>query len=65
MALLPQHTLKERGYAGKIYQTDAVTTSALLKEGGADVDGTFLAATSLLVAERLPDSAPSKKPALT
>ena len=43
-AALPQKTLKERGYAGKIYQTHGVANNDFLRVGGKDVEGTFLPA---------------------
>jgi branched-chain amino acid transport system substrate-binding protein len=64
-AALPQKTLKERGYAGKIYQTHGVANADFLRVGGKDVEGTLLPAGPVLVADQLPDSHPVKKPALT
>ena len=63
-AALPQKTLKERGYAGKIYQTHGVANADFLRVGGKDVEGTLLPAGPVLVADQLPDSHPVKKPAL-
>ena len=63
-AVLPQKTLKERGYAGKFYQTHGVANPDFLRVGGKDVEGTFLPAGPVLVAEQLPDSNPVKKSAL-
>ena len=40
-AALPQKTLKERGYAGKIYQTHGVANNDFLRVGGKDVEGTL------------------------
>ncbi len=40
-AVLPQRTLKERGYAGKYYQTHGVANNDFLRVGGKDVDGTY------------------------
>jgi branched-chain amino acid transport system substrate-binding protein len=62
-AALPQKTLKERGYAGKIYQTHGVANADFLRVGGKDVEGTFLPAGPILVADQLPDSNPIKKSA--
>ncbi len=64
-AALPQKTLKERGYKGKIYQTHGVANNDFLRVCGKDCDGTFLPAGPLLVAEQLPDSNPVKQAALT
>ena len=63
-AVLPQATLRERGYQGKIYQTNGVTSNEFLRVGGKAVEGTLLLVTPMLVAEQLPASNPSKKPAL-
>lgn len=63
-AVLPQKSLKERGYAGRIYQTHGVANSDFLRLGGKDVEGTLLPAGPLLVAEQLPDSNPIKKTAM-
>ncbi len=62
-AALPQKTLKERGYTGKIYQTHGVANADFLRIGGKDVEGTFLPAGPVLVADQLPDSNPVKKSA--
>jgi len=64
-AALPQKTLKERGYAGKIYQTHGVANADFLRVGGKDVEGTLLPAGPVLVADQLPDSHPVKKAALS
>ncbi len=64
-AALPQKTLKERGYKGKIYQTHGVANNDFLRVCGKDCEGTFLPAGPLLVAEQLPDSNPVKQAALT
>lgn len=63
-AALPQKTLKERGYAGKFYQTHGVANADFLRVGGKDVDGTFLPAGPVLVAEQLPAAHPVKKSAM-
>ena len=63
-AALPQKTLKERGYAGKIYQTHGVANNDFLRVGGKDVEGTFLPAGPVLVAQQLPDNHPVRKSAL-
>ncbi|MEO7008010.1 MAG: ABC transporter substrate-binding protein, partial [Caldimonas sp.] len=39
-AVLPQRTLKERGYTGKYYQTHGVANNDFLRVGGKDVEGT-------------------------
>jgi len=62
-AALPQKTLRERGYAGKFYQTHGVANADFLRVGGKDVEGTFLPAGPVLVASQLPASHPVKKSA--
>ena len=59
-AALPQKTLKERGYAGKIYQTHGVANNDFLRVCGRDCEGTFLPAGPVLVAAQLPDDHPAK-----
>ncbi len=63
-AALPQKSLKERGYAGKMYQTHGVANADFLRVGGKDVEGTFLPAGPVLVATQLPASNPVRKSAL-
>ncbi|MFT3665281.1 ABC transporter substrate-binding protein [Piscinibacter sp.] len=63
-AALPQKTLKERGYAGKYYQTHGVANADFLRVGGKDVDDTFLPSGPVLVADQLPASNPVKKTAM-
>ncbi len=63
-AALPQKTLKERGYAGKYYQTHGVANADFLRVGGKDVEGTFLPAGPVLVADQLPAANPVRKTAL-
>lgn len=63
-AALPQKTLKERGYKGKIYQTHGVANNDFLRVCGKDCEGTWLPAGPMLVAEQLPDSNEVKKSAL-
>jgi branched-chain amino acid transport system substrate-binding protein len=63
-AALPQKTLKERGYTGKYYQTHGVANNDFLRVGGKDVEGTFLPAGPVLVADQLPAANPVRKSAL-
>lgn len=63
-AVLPQATLLERGYKGKLYQTHGVANRDFLRVGGKNVEGTVFPVGPMLLAEQLPDSHPSKKPAL-
>jgi branched-chain amino acid transport system substrate-binding protein len=59
----PQKALKERGYAGKIYQTHGVANNDFLRVGGKDVEGTLLPSGPVLVAAQLPADHPVKKSA--
>ena len=63
-AALPQKSLKERGYAGKIYQTHGVANNDFLRVCGKDCEGTLLPAGPVLVAAQLPNDHPVKKSAL-
>ncbi|MDK9724137.1 MAG: ABC transporter substrate-binding protein [Sterolibacteriaceae bacterium MAG5] len=63
-AALPQVALKEKGYAGKLYQTHGVANNDFLRVGGKNVEGTFLPAGPVLVASQLPDTNPIKKVAM-
>jgi branched-chain amino acid transport system substrate-binding protein len=63
-AALPQKTLRERGFAGVIYQTHGIANNDFLRVGGKDVEGTILPAGPILVAAQLPDGSPIKKVAL-
>ncbi len=62
-AVLPQRTLKERGYTGKYYQTHGVANNDFLRVGGKDVEGTLLPSGPVLVAAQLPAGHPVKKSA--
>jgi branched-chain amino acid transport system substrate-binding protein len=63
-AALPQITLKERGYAGLIYQTHGVANDDFLRVGGRNVEGTYLPAGPVLVAAQLPAANPVRASAL-
>lgn len=63
-AVLPQRTLVERGYKGRIYQTHGIGTLDFLRVGGKDVEGTFFPTGPAVVAKQLPDTNPVKKTAL-
>lgn len=63
-AALPEKTLKERGYAGKIYQTHGVANNDFLRVCGRDCEGTFLPAGPVLVAAQLPEDHAVKATAL-
>ncbi|GAA5500331.1 hypothetical protein Dxin01_00051 [Deinococcus xinjiangensis] len=60
-AVLPQKSLNERGYKGKIYQTHGVANADFLRVGGKDVEGAILPAGPVLVADQLPATNPNKK----
>ena len=63
-AVLPQKTLVERGYKGRIYQTHGIATLEFLKVGGKDVEGTFFPTGPAVVARQLPENNPVKKVAM-
>ena len=63
-AVLPQKTLKEKGYKGLIYQTHGVANNDFLRVGGKDVEGAFLPVGPMVVAAQLPNDNPVKKSAL-
>ena len=63
-AAMPQITLRERGYKGKIYQSHGVTSKEFLRVGGKAVEGALIPVGPVLVAEQLPDSHPTKKNAV-
>ena len=62
--VLPQITLFDAGYKGRVYQTHGAATPDFLRLGGAKVEGTVLAASLMLVLPEMPDSVPSKAVAL-
>jgi branched-chain amino acid transport system substrate-binding protein len=60
-AAMPHKGLVERGYAkAKIYQTHGAATLDLIRVGGVDVDGSFVASGPAVVAEQLPAANASK-----
>lgn len=63
-AALPQTTLVERGFKGIIYQTHGVANNDFLRVGGKALEGTFVPAGPVLVAEQLPATHPARGPAL-
>lgn len=63
-AALPQLALAERGFRGRIYQTHGVANGDFLRVGGKALEGTFLPASPMLVAEQLPATHPSRAVAL-
>ena len=63
-AVLPQATLFDQGYKGRIYQTHAVATEDFIKLGKEKVEGTVLAAGPMLVIDEIPATNPTRKVAL-
>ncbi|MEH3085724.1 MAG: ABC transporter substrate-binding protein [Xylophilus ampelinus] len=59
-AVLPQTTLFDQGYKGKVYQTHGAALDDFLKLGGKKVEGTILAASGMLVLDEMPASNPVK-----
>ena len=59
-AVLPQVSLQEKGYKGRIYQTHGVATNDFIRLGGKAVEGTLMAGGPMLVAADLPESNPIK-----
>lgn len=64
-AVLPQRTLNERGFSGRVYQTHGVANADFLRVGGRDVEGAILPAGPMLVAEQLPANNPMRAIGLT
>jgi branched-chain amino acid transport system substrate-binding protein len=58
--VLPETTLVDQGYRGKIYQTHGAATPDFLRLGGRKVEGTILAASLMLALDEVSDSVPSK-----
>lgn len=63
-AVLPQSTLANRGYKGRVYQTTGVTNNEFIKIGGKSVEGTYVAAAPVVVADQLPDAHPARASAI-
>lgn len=63
-AAMPQINLRERGWAGPVYQTHGAASPDLIRVGGAKMDGAILPAGPVLVAEQLADANPIKAVAL-
>jgi branched-chain amino acid transport system substrate-binding protein len=61
---MPHITLVERGYKGKIYQSHGAANSDFLKIGGKALEGAYLPASPVLVAEQLPKDYPNKAESL-
>jgi branched-chain amino acid transport system substrate-binding protein len=63
-AAMPHLALIDRGYKGKIYQSHGTANSDFLRVGGKALEGSFLPASAVLVAEQLPAGYPTKDEAL-
>lgn len=61
---LPHVELVRRGYKGLIYQTQGVANNDFLRVGGKELDGGLMTVAPVLVAEQLPESNPTRKPAM-
>lgn len=64
-AALPQIALRERGFAGLIYQTHGAVSNDFLRIAAKSAEGLVLPSGPPVVAELQPDSAATKKPGLT
>ena len=62
-AAMPHKAIVERGFKGRIYQTHAAASRDLVRVGGKDVEGAFVASGPAVVPEQLPEAHPSKKAA--
>ncbi len=58
---LPFIALRERGYTKEIYGTPALINPDFVRVGGAAVEGVIASTGPVVVADQLPDSAPTKK----
>ncbi|GFE56307.1 ABC transporter substrate-binding protein [Geobacter sp. AOG1] len=63
-AALPHVALIERGYKGKIYQSGGGANADFLRIGGKALEGSYMPAPPVLVAEQLPKDYPTKKEAM-
>ena len=63
-AALPQIALRERGFAGLIYQTHGAVTYDFIKIAGKAAEGAILASGPVIAPELQDDSALTKKPGL-
>lgn len=61
---LPNVTLTERGYKGKVYHNHGVINADFLRVGGKNIDGAFAPTGPVMVASQLPDNSRIKKVAL-
>ncbi|HSD42803.1 MAG TPA: ABC transporter substrate-binding protein [Burkholderiales bacterium] len=58
---LPQITLAERGFKGRVYQTHGVIGQDFIRIGGKNVEGAIAPSGPVMVADQLPDSNPIRK----
>jgi branched-chain amino acid transport system substrate-binding protein len=58
---LPFIALADRGYKGQIYGTHALINPDFIRVGGSAVEGVICPAGPIVVAEQLPESAPTRK----
>ena len=63
-AALPHVGLIDRGYKGKIYQSGGAANAEFLRVGGKALEGSFMLAPPVLVAEQFPAKYPATKEAL-
>jgi branched-chain amino acid transport system substrate-binding protein len=63
-AALPQIALRERGFAGPIYQTHGAVTRDFIRIAGRAAEGVIMASGPVIAPELLPDSAATKAPGL-
>lgn len=61
---MPHTALFERGYKGKVYQSDGAANSDFLRVGGKALEGGLVSASPVLVAEQLPKGYPNREEAL-
>jgi branched-chain amino acid transport system substrate-binding protein len=62
--VLPQATLREKGYKGPIYQTTGVTNNDFIRVGGKNVEGALVASAPFMVADDIPQNHPAKAAAM-
>jgi len=60
-AVLPQEALRERGYAGKVFQTHGVATEEFIKLGGANVEGAVFTGEAFTIADDLAANDPFRQ----
>lgn len=63
-AVLPNLTLRDNGYDGRIYNSHGSVSRPVLQAGGAALEGSIAPTGPLVVASELPDSYPTKKTAV-